>query len=406
MAVSEKPPYLRVEKLSRPAYAPRMKRRVYLDHLSGTPLAPEVREAMRPFLEERFGSAASVHGHGLAAREALDLARGQCATMVNATPEEIIFSSSGTEANNLAVKGVALAQRERGNHLVLSNIEHPSIDRSVAWLEENGFTATRVAVDGAGRVPPEAVAEAVTDNTILIATHHASHDLGTIQDVAAMGTMAAERGIPFLVDATASGGWLPVDVRAANISLLSLAPHRFGGPQGVGVLFRNRRVPMTPLFHGGVQEDGLRAGTENIAAIVGAGAAAELPAVNVVPLQRQLHEGLIERIEHIRLNGAALGAERLPTHLNYSIEFIEGEGLALALDFQGIAIASGAACVTKNMAVPPALAAIGLDAASAKGNVLLSLGRDTTADDINYALEVIPKQVDKLRAMSPAWVEK
>ncbi|HIG80992.1 MAG TPA: cysteine desulfurase, partial [Verrucomicrobiales bacterium] len=354
----------------------------------------------------RFGSAASVHGHGLTAREAMDTARRQCAALVNGTEEEIVFTSSGTEANNLAVKGVAFAQRERGNHLVLSNIEHPSIDRSVAWLEENGFRATRVAVDGEGRVSPEAVAKAVTDKTILISTHHASHDLGTVQDVAVIGAMAKERGIPFLVDATASGGWLPVDVHAANISLLTLAPHRFGGPQGVGVLFRNRRVPLTPLLHGGVQEEGLRAGTENIAAIVGAGAAAALPAVDVAPLQRRLHEGLMEHIEHLRLNGPPLGADRLPTHLNYSIEFIEGEGLALALDFQGIAIASGAACVTKNMAVPPALAAIGLDAALAKGNVLLSLGRDTTADDINYALEVIPKQVDKLRAMSPAWVEK
>jgi cysteine desulfurase len=383
-----------------------MKRRVYLDHLSGTPLAPEVCEAMQPFLEESFGSAAALHGHGLAAREAMDTARAQCAALVNASPEEIVFTSSGTEANNLAVKGVAFAQRERGNHLVLSNIEHPSIDRSVAWLEENGFRATRVAVDGEGRVSPEAVAKAVTDKTILISTHHASHDLGTVQDVAVIGAMAKERGIPFLVDATASGGWLPVDVHAANISLLTLAPHRFGGPQGVGVLFRNRRVPLTPLLHGGVQEEGLRAGTENIAAIVGAGAAAALPAVDVAPLQRRLHEGLMEHIEHLRLNGPALGAERLPTHLNYSIEFIEGEGLALALDFQGIAIASGAACVTKNMAVPPALAAIGLDAALAKGNVLLSLGRDTTADDIDYALEVIPKQVDKLRTMSPAWVKK
>ena len=383
-----------------------MKRRVYLDHLAGTPLAAEVREAMRPFLEERFGSASSLHSHGLAAREAIDTAREQCAELINSTSEEILFTSSGTEANNLAVKGVALVQRERGNHIVLSNIEHPSIDQSVAWLEDNGLSATRVPVDGEGLLAPNDIAQATTDQTVLIATHHANHDLGTVQDISAIGAMAAERGIPFFVDATASGGWLPVDVQAANVSLLSLAPHRFHGPQGVGVLYRNRRVPLTPQMHGGVQEDGFRAGTENIAAIVGAGAAAALPAVDVATLQRQLHEGLMERIDHLRLNGAALGAGRLPTHLNYSIEFIEGEGLALALDLQGIAITSGAACVTKNMAVPPALAAIGLDAALAKGNVLLSLGRDTTADDIGYALKVIPKQVDKLRAMSPAWAEK
>ena len=372
-----------------------MKRRVYLDHLSGTPLAPEVREAMRPFFEE--------HHHGLAAREAIATAREQCAQLIGSSPEEILFASSGTETNNLAVKGTAFAQRERGNHIVLSNIEHPSIEQSVAWLEENGFTATRVPVDVEGFISPAAIAEAFTDKTILIATHHASHDLGTIQDITAIGALAAERAIPFMVDATASGHWLPIDVAAANIALLTLAPHRFSGPQGAGILYRNRRAPLAAIIHGGAQEDGFRAGTENLPVIIGAGAAAALPPIEVSALQRQLHEGLLKTIGPLRPNGAALGAGRLPTHLNYSIDGIEGEGLALALDLQGIAIASGAACVTKNLAVPPALTAIGLDAASAKGNVLLSLGRDTTAADIDHVLEVIPKQVDKLRSLSPAW---
>ncbi|MBL67360.1 MAG: cysteine desulfurase NifS [Verrucomicrobiales bacterium] len=380
-----------------------MKRRVYLDHLAGSPLAEPVREAMRPFLDERFGSAGSLHGHGLAAREAIEEARGNCAAMLHADVEEIVFTCSGTEANNLAVKGVAWAQRERGNHIVLSNIEHPSVDGSVAWLEENGFEATRVAVDGEGRIAPDAIAEAVMERTVLIAVHHGSHDLGTLQDTAAFGALAAERGIPLLVDATAVGGWVPVDLRQEGVSLLTLAPHRFAGPQGVGVLCRERRVPLTPLIHGGVQEDGLRAGTENVAAIAGAGVAVGLPPVDLAPLQQRLHEGLRERVEGFRLNGSPLGEGRLAHHLSYSFEGLEGEGLALALDMQGIAVASGAACVTKNMAVPPALAAIGLDAALAKGNVLLSLGRDTSADDMDYALEVIPKQVDKLRAMSPAW---
>ena len=380
-----------------------MKRRVYLDHLSGGPLASEVRAAMRPWLEEIHGNASSLHWHGLKAREALDTAAAQCAAMIGAPADDLVFTSSGTEANNLAVKGVAEAQRERGSHLILSNIEHPSIDQSVAWLEQQGFTATRVPVDGEGRLTAAAVAESVTDQTILIATHHANHDLGTVQNLPALGAVAAERGIPLLIDATASGGWVPIDVEALPISLLTLAPHRFGGPQGVGVLYRNPCVPLSPQLHGGGQQGGQRAGTENLAAIVGAGAAATLPVIEVGPLQEQLHAGLQERIEKISLNGPTPGVERLPTQLNYSLAGLEGEGLALALDMQGVAIASGAACVTQNLAIPPALAAIGLDVAQAKGNVLLSLGRDTIAADIDHVLEIIPKQVDKLRALSPSW---
>ncbi|HCE06221.1 MAG TPA: cysteine desulfurase NifS [Verrucomicrobiales bacterium] len=380
-----------------------MKRRVYLDHLSGGPLAPEVRAAMRPWLEEIHGNAASLHRHGLKAREALDTAAAQCAAMINAPADDLVFTSSGTEANNLAVKGVAEAQRERGTHLILSNIEHPSIDQSVAWLEQQGFTATRVPVDREGRLSVGAVTEAITEQTILIATHHANHDLGAVQNLPALGALAGERGIPLLIDATASGGWLPVDVTAHSICLLTLAPHRFGGPQGVGVLYRNPRVPLAPQLHGGVQQGGLRAGTENLAAIVGAGAGAALPAIEVTPLQQQLHGGLLERIEQMTLNGPKPGPNRLPTQLNYSLAGLEGEGLALALDMQGVAIASGTACVTQNLGLPPALAAIGLDAAQAKGNVLLSLGRDTTAADIDHVLEIIPKQVDKLRTLSPTW---
>ena len=320
--------------------------------------------------------------------------------MIGAPADDLVFTSSGTEANNLAVKGVAEAARTR--HAPDSfNIEHPSIDQSVAG-SSNRVPATRVPVDREGRCP-RSRDEAITEQTILIATHHANHDLGTVQDLAALSALAGKRGIPLLIDATASGGWLPVDIAAIPISLLSLAPHRFGGPQGVGVLYRNPRVPLAPQVHGGVQQGGLRAGTENLAAIIGAGAAAALPAIEMGPLQQQLHAGLLARIEQISLNGPTLGVDRLPTQLNYSLAGLEGEGLALALDMQGVAIASGAACVTQNLAIPPALAAIGLDAAQAKGNVLFSLGRDTIAADIDHVLEIIPKQVDKLRSLSPTW---
>ena len=385
-------------------------RRIHLDALSGATPAPEVLAAMRPFLAEDFGNPASVHGRGLTAREALAQAREQVAGLVGAAPEQIVFTSNGTEANNLAVKGAAWASRARGGHIVLSAIEQPSVDRAVTFLESTGFTATRVPVDGCGRVSPAAIAAAITPQTLLICLHHAHHDLGVVQDIATVGRLAAERGIPLHVDATASAGWLPLDMRAMNIALLTLAPHRFHGPQGVGVLCRDRRVPLTPLLHGGVQEDGLRGGTENVAGIVGAGVAAALAARDLpahaeraARLQRQLFEGLRDIVPHLRLNGPPLGADRLCSHLNLSFEFLEGEGLALSLDLQGVAIGSGAACTTGKTAVPPALAAIGLDAALARGNVLLSLGRDNTAEEIAQVLDLMPKQIAKLRALSPEW---
>ena len=386
---------------------------IYLDHQATTPLAPEVFEAMRPFFAEQFGNASSLHQHGLAARDALAAARERVAQFIHAeSAEDILFTSDGTESVNLAIKGAAWANQRRGNHLVVSATEHPAVLESVAFLEGQGFTSTKIRVDAQGRVDPEAVRAALTEKTILIAVHHANHDLGTIQPIRQMGAMAGERGITFFVDAEASAGWLPLDVQELGATLLSFSPHRFHGPKGVGVLYRNRRARLTNLIHGGSQEGGRRAGVENMPAIVGAGVACELAArelpgrvAHVAALQKKLWEGLSKGVPLVKLNGPPPGPERLPNNLHLSFEFVEGEGLLLMLDAQGIAVASGTSCVSKALKVSPVLAAIGLDHGLALGSILLTLGASNTEEEMESVLATLPKVVSKLRGMSPMWDE-
>lgn len=386
-------------------------REVFLDHQSATPVLPEALAAMQPFFAECFGNPASLHQHGLRARDALATARKQIAAMIHAeSPESIIFTSGGTEAANLAVQGTAYANPRRGRHLVLSAIEHPAVLNSVKFLERHGFSATRVGVDAQGFVDPGAVRAALTDQTILICVHHVNHDLGTIEPIREIGQSARERGIPLFVDATASAGWLPVDVQDMGASLLSLAPHRFYGPKGVGVLYRHRGVRLTGVIHGGVQEGGRRAGTENVPAIVGAGVAAEAAArelagrmAHTARLQKQLCEGLRSRIPFLRLNGPEPGPRRLSTTLNFCVEGVEGEGLQLLLDSRGVAVASGPTCASKASKISPALTAIGLDETQARSSLLLSLGKDNTPEEIGYALGIMAEAVARQRAMSPLW---
>ena len=386
---------------------------VYLDHQAATPLLPEAFEAMRPFFGEAFGSASSLHQHGLRARDALAKAREQMAAFINAESlDDIIFTSDGTESANLAVKGVAYANQRRGNHIVVSATEHPSVLGSVEFLEKQGFTCTKVKVDAEGFVNPEDVRAALTDKTILVAIHHANHDIGTIEPVRAIGEIVAERGIAFYVDAEAGAGWLPIDVRALGATLLSFSPHKLYGPKGVGVLYRNRRARLEGILHGGVQEGGRRAGTEDIPAIVGAGVAAEVAtrdlanrANHVARLQKRLWEGLKAKVPHLKLNGPEPGPHRLSTNLNLSAEFVEGEGLVLMLDARGIAVASGTSCVSRSLKVSHVLSAIGLDHSLGQAAILLTLGQDNTDADIEYVLETLPQVVSKLRGMSPTWDE-
>lgn len=388
-------------------------RRVYLDHQAATPVLPEVFEAMKPFFTESFGSPSSLHRHGLQARDALETARAQAAAFIHAeSADDIIFTSGGTESANLAVKGTAWANQRRGNHIVASAIEHPAVLNSIEFLEKQGFASTRVKVDAEGAIDPAQVQAAITDQTILLCVHQANHDLGTIEPIREIAAIAAERGIPLFVDATASGGWLSIDVQELGCSLLSLSPHRFYGPKGVGILYRNRRARLTSLVHGGVQEGGRRAGAENLPAIVGAGVAAEAAArelpsrmARVAALQQRLWEGLQARIPHLKLNGPPPGPRRLCANLNLSIGFVEGEGVVLLADMQGIALTSGTSCVSKSLKVSPVLAAIGLEHSLAQGAVIFSLGKDNTPEEIDHVIETLPKLVAKLRGMSPSWDE-
>jgi cysteine desulfurase len=388
-------------------------RHVYLDHQSATPVLPEVLEAMRPFFAEAYGNPSSLHRHGLLARDALARARCQIAAFINAeSPDDIIFTSDAAESANLAMQGAAAASRRNSGHIVLSTIEHPTVIACAEFLRTRGFTSTRVEVDAQGAMDPGDFGAAITEETILLAAHHCNHEIGVIEPVREIGAIARARGIPFYVDADAGAGWLPIDARDWGASLISFSPHRFYGPKGVGVLYHNRRAPLAAILHGGDQENGLRPGVENVPAIVGAGVAAEIAGremarrrAHCARLQQRLWDGLRTKIPRLKLNGPEPGPARHPATLNFSCEHIEGESQLLLCDMRGIAVASGSSCVSQSRAGSHVLAAIGLDAALARGNIIMSLGKDNTEEEVDYVIETFPEIVAKLRSLSPAWLE-
>lgn len=383
-------------------------RRIFFDYQAGTPVRPEVFEAMRPWFSECFGSTSSFHQEGLKARHALAEAREALARFINAeVPESILFTSGGTEAVNLGIKGAALAGRRLGNHIICSNAEHPAVSGSIAWLESQGFVVSKVNVLPDGSIDPGAVQAAIGEETILICLHHSNFDLGTIQPVKEITTAAAERGIPVFLDANFSAGWVSLDVQALGVQLLSLSPSRFYGPKGVGVLYRNRRTPLQNIVHGGVQEDNRRPGSENIPAIIGAAAAASIARTelagrvqHVHRLQKNLWQGL-ERIPDITFNGPPPGARRHPANIHFSLAGLEGEAVVLRCDLKGVALHSGTACATKALKTSAALAAIGQPPSLAKGALLLTLGQENSEADVVDFLEMFPGLVAELRALMP-----
>jgi cysteine desulfurase len=385
-------------------------RTVYLDRIAATPLLPEVREAMAPFLGEAFGNPQSLHAAGRRAQEAVEEARADVAALVGAKPAEITFTSSGTEANNLALKGLALGQRARGRHIVASAIEHSSVLNSIKALEKQGFTSTLVPVDGAGRVDPADVAKALTAATVLVSVMAANSEVGTIEPVAEIAAVCRPKGVLVHTDAVAAAGSVPLSVEALGVDALSLAGDQLYGPKGGAALYVRKGTRILPLIDGGIQEGGRRGGTENVPAIAGLGRAARLAARDMgsrraalVPLRDRLLDELPRRIGHVLVTGSR--TDRLPHQASFCVEFVEGEAMLLSLDMQGIAASSGSACTSKALKASHVLLAMGLDHATAQGSLVFSLIDGTTGEAIDRLLEVFPPIVDRLRRMSPLWTE-
>jgi cysteine desulfurase len=385
-------------------------RKVYLDNAATTPLIPEVREAMMPYLGDIFGNPSSLHDWGDGAREAIGHARGRVAQLISADPDEIIFTGSGTESNNFAVKGLAMAQQNKGKHIVVSAIEHFSVLHSARTLEKWGFEVSEVPVDKYGVVAPDDVLRQIRKDTILVSIMHANGEVGTIEPIKEIASITRERKIPFHTDAVATVGTTPVNVAELGVDALSLAGNQFYGPKGVGALWIRKGVRIMPLLDGGIQEEGRRAGTENVPAIVGLGKAAELANTHMAdrikrltPLRDHLLKELPSRIEHVVVTGHP--QHRLPGHASFCVEFIEGESMLMLLSSKGIAVSSGSACTSRALKASHVLIAMGLSHEIAQGSILFTLGIDNTNEDIDYVLENMPPIVDRLRQMSPLYAK-
>ena len=386
-----------------------MSRQVYLDYAATTFTAPEVVSAMAPYFTQSFGNPSSIYSFSENNRKAMAAARQQVADVLGATKEEIFFTSGGTESDNWALKGVAWRNRSKGNHIITTKIEHHAVLHTAQFLQENGFEVTYLDVDYEGRVRLEDLKNAATEQTILVSVMFANNEIGTVQPIAEIGAFCRERGIVFHTDAVQAVAHVPIDVKAMNIDLLSLSAHKFYGPKGVGALYVRKGVKIDNFMHGGGQERGKRATTENVAGIVGLGAAIELTASRmkeasgrVGKLRDMLIDGVMKTIPHAKLNGAPSG-ERLPNNSNFSFIGIEGETLLLDLDGAGIYASTGSACSSGSLDPSHVLMAIGLSHEQAHGSLRMTLGEETSEDDIRYVLSVLPGIVERRRAMSPLW---
>ena len=380
-------------------------KRIYLDYAATTPVDKRVVKEMEPYFSEKYGNTMSLHSFGQEAKLALENSRAVLADLINAQPNEIVFTGSATESNNLALKGVVFANKKKGNHIIISSIEHACIMESAKWLAKNGFEITKLPVDKYGLVNPEDVRKAITSKTILVSVIHASNEIGTIEPIAEIGKICREKGVYFHTDAVQSFGKIPIDVKKMNIDLLTASSHKMYGPKGAALLYTRDGVNIEPILHGGGQENGVRSSTVNIPAIVGFARASEICKAEMKKegkrlsgLRDKLIKGIL-KIDGTRLNGHP--KERLPNNINASFSYIEGEGLIVHLDLYGIACSTGSACSSIKLEPSYVLLATGLKPEYAHGSLRVSLGRQTTEKDINYLLKVLPDIIKQLRRISP-----
>jgi cysteine desulfurase len=381
---------------------------IYLDHASTTPADPEVVAAMLPWHSEQFGNPSTVYSLGLTSASAVQEARQTIAQSIGAEADEIYFTSGGTEADNWAILGTADAQQKKGRHLVTSTIEHHAVLESMEYLEKRGYEITRVPVGSSGLVDPDDVRRAIRPNTILVSIMHANNEVGTIEPIAEIGKITREAGVLFHTDAVQSAGKLPLDVTDLGVDMLSVSAHKLYGPKGIGLMYLRKRTRVSPLFHGGGQERGRRAGTTNVPGVIGMAKAFELArahmaedAVRETELRDRLWKGLSDNIQAIYLNGDM--QHRLPNNLNVRLDGIEGESMILMLDMEGICVSSGSACTTGSLEPSHVLLGLGIPAEHAHGSLRVTLGRGTTAEDIDHFVNVFPPIVARLREMSPIW---
>jgi cysteine desulfurase len=379
-------------------------RRIYLDYAATTPTHPDVSKAMRPFLRDTFGNPSSMHSAGQEARVAVEEARDKVASLIGAGSEEIVFTSGGTEADNFALKGVAYANDGKRNHIITSSVEHHAVLETCKFLERLGFTVTYLPVNGYGLVDPDDVRKAITGKTLLVSVMHANNEVGTIEPIAEIGKIAREAGISFHTDAVQTAGHIPVKVDDLGVDMLAMSAHKLGGPKGVGALYVRKGTRMVSFLHGGEQEKGRRASTENVPGIVGFGKAAETAlresdreAKRLTALRDKLTEGLMERMGHVHLNGHP--TRRLPNNVNMSVAGAEGEHMLLSLNALGICVSTGSACSSSSSEPSHVLLALGLSHEQARGSIRLSMGRETAERDINRVLAVLPEVVHELRAL-------
>ncbi|MGQ9587682.1 MAG: cysteine desulfurase NifS [Thermoplasmata archaeon] len=386
-------------------------KRIYFDHSATTQVLPEVLEAMRPYFSDIYGNASSIHSFGREAKAALEEARKSVAALLNAEPQEIVFTSSGTESDNLAIKGVAMHKGKSKGHVITTKIEHHAVLETCDYLKRFGFDVTVLPVSIDGLVDPGDVERAIRNDTVLITVMMANNEIGTIQPIREIGRIAQSRGIPFHTDAVQAIGKLPIDVKADNIDLLSLSAHKFHGPKGVGALYVRRGTKIEPIIHGGGQERGLRSSTQNVAGAVGLGKAAEIAkrdleptAVKMKALRDKMIGEVPEQVPNAYVNGHR--TKRLVNNAHFRFDFIEGESLVLQLDFKGIAASTGSACSTGSLEPSHVLLALGLTHEQAHGSLRITLGRENTQEEVDYLLQVLPEVVSRLRAISPFSAER